>query len=65
MTITYVPRTKTLVNCGVVVLASCGIGISKADDTNPDVIKSKNLILASVVHCCQDHNQVRTPCTYH
>ena len=46
---------------GVVALASCGIGMNKADDTNPDVIECKDLILASVVHCCQDHNQVRTP----
>ena len=43
---------------GVVALAACAIGLKKADETNVDVMECKDLILASVVHCCQDHSQV-------
>lgn len=43
---------------GVVALAACAIGLKKADENHADVMECKDLILASVVHCCQDHSQV-------
>lgn len=43
---------------GVVALAACAIGLKKADESNSDIIECKDLILASVVHSCQDHSQV-------
>lgn len=43
---------------GVVALAACGIGLKKADKYNPHYDECKDLIQASVVHACQDHNQV-------
>ena len=39
---------------GVVALAACQIGLKKADDRNEAVAACKDLILASVVHACQD-----------
>lgn len=42
---------------GVVALAACEIGLKKADEHNPAVMACKDLILASVVHACQDPNQ--------
>lgn len=42
---------------GVVALAACEIGLKKADENNPSVMACKDLILASVVHACQDPNQ--------
>jgi hypothetical protein len=41
---------------GVVALAACGIGLKKATDS-PKVAECRDLILASVVHACQDHSQ--------
>ena len=41
---------------GVVALAACGIGLKKAADS-PKVSECRDLILASVVHACQDHSQ--------
>ena len=43
---------------GVVALAACAIGLKKANEANPDVVECKDLILAAVVHACQDHSQV-------
>lgn len=43
---------------GVVGLAACAIGLKKANDEDPAVMECRDLILASVVHACQDH-QVR------
>ena len=43
---------------GVVGLAACAIGLKKASDEDPAVMECRDLILASVVHACQDH-QVR------
>ncbi|GKY93277.1 hypothetical protein MPSEU_000295200 [Mayamaea pseudoterrestris] len=42
---------------GVVALAACAIGLKKAKDTDPLVSECRDLILASVVHCCQCHSQ--------
>ena len=42
---------------GVVALAASGIGLKKADEASPDVKDCRDLILASVVHACQDHSQ--------
>ena len=42
---------------GVVALAACAIGLKKANDQNPVVQECRDLILASVVHACQDHSQ--------
>ena len=42
---------------GVVALAACAIGLKKANDQNPIVHECRDLILASVVHACQDHSQ--------
>jgi len=50
--------TINLIKGGVVALAACGIGLKKADKDNPHYDECKDLILASVVHACQDHNQV-------
>ena len=45
---------------GVVALAACAIGLKKAHEIKDAVSKvnqCKDLILASVVHACQDHSQ--------
>lgn len=42
---------------GVVALAACAIGLKKADDEDAAVQECRDLILASVVHACQDHSQ--------
>jgi hypothetical protein len=42
---------------GVVALAACAIGLKKANDEDPAVQECRDLILASVVHACQDHSQ--------
>jgi len=45
---------------GVVALAACAIGLKKAHeikDSNTRVNECKDLILASVIHACQDHSQ--------
>jgi vacuole morphology and inheritance protein 14 len=42
---------------GVVALAACAIGLKKAHDTDAAVQECRDLILASVVHACQDHSQ--------
>jgi vacuole morphology and inheritance protein 14 len=42
---------------GVVALAASAIGLKKAPDTNPIAHECRDLILASVVHACQDHSQ--------
>ena len=42
---------------GVVALAASAIGLKKADETAPEVIELRDIILASVVHACQDHSQ--------
>ena len=42
---------------GVVGLAACAIGLKKASDDDPEVMECRDLILASVVHACQDHSQ--------
>jgi vacuole morphology and inheritance protein 14 len=42
---------------GVVGLAACAIGLKKANDDDADVMECRDLILASVVHACQDHSQ--------
>jgi hypothetical protein len=45
---------------GVVALAACAIGLKKAHEIKDAVRKvneSKDLILASVIHACQDHSQ--------
>ena len=42
---------------GVVALAASAIGLKKAPDTNPIAQECRDLILASVVHACQDHSQ--------
>lgn len=42
---------------GVVALAACAIGLKKAHDHDPTVQECRDLILASVVHACQDHSQ--------
>jgi hypothetical protein len=41
---------------GVVALAACAIGLKKASDSQA-VQECRDLILASVVHACQDHSQ--------
>mmetsp|Transcript_21161 Transcript_21161/g.61543 ORF Transcript_21161/g.61543 Transcript_21161/m.61543 type:complete len:1588 (-) Transcript_21161:127-4890(-) len=41
---------------GVVALAASAIGLKKADDSRPGVNECRDLILASVVHACQDHS---------
>ncbi|CAB9503730.1 Protein VAC14 homolog [Seminavis robusta] len=41
---------------GVVALAACAIGLKKANDV-ATVMECRDLILASVVHACQDHSQ--------
>jgi Vacuolar 14 Fab1-binding region len=41
---------------GVVALAACGIGLKKAGNC-PKTKECRDLILASVVHACQDHSQ--------
>jgi hypothetical protein len=40
-----------------VALAACAIGLKKAKDNDPIVQECRDLILASVVHACQDHSQ--------
>lgn len=42
---------------GVVALAASAIGLKKADETAPEVVELRDIILASVVHACQDHSQ--------
>jgi hypothetical protein len=42
---------------GVVALAAAAIGLKKAPDTNQAAQECRDLILASVVHACQDHSQ--------
>jgi Vacuolar 14 Fab1-binding region len=42
---------------GVVALAASAIGLKKAQDSNPIAHECRDLILASVVHACQDHSQ--------
>jgi vacuole morphology and inheritance protein 14 len=42
---------------GVVALAACAIGLKKANDHDAIVQECRDLILASVVHACQDHSQ--------
>ena len=43
---------------GVVALAACAIGMKKVKDSRlPVVQECRDLILASVVHACQDHSQ--------
>ena len=42
---------------GVVALAASAIGLKKASDTNTVAHECRDLILASVVHACQDHSQ--------
>ena len=42
---------------GVVALAACAIGLKKANDLDSAVQECRDLILASVVHACQDHSQ--------
>ena len=42
---------------GVVALAACAIGLKKASDAIPEAAECRDLILASVVHACQDHSQ--------
>jgi len=42
---------------GAVALAACAIGLKKANEKRRDVIECRDLILASVVHACQDHSQ--------
>ena len=42
---------------GVVGLAACAIGLKKASDDDAEVMECRDLILASVVHACQDHSQ--------
>jgi len=42
---------------GVVALAACAIGLKKASDHVAIVMECRDLILASVVHACQDHSQ--------
>jgi len=42
---------------GVVALAASAIGLKKAPDTNVIAHECRDLILASVVHACQDHSQ--------
>jgi vacuole morphology and inheritance protein 14 len=42
---------------GVVALAACAIGLKKANDADAAVQECRDLILASVVHACQDHSQ--------
>ena len=42
---------------GVVALAACAIGLKKASDDIVGVGECRDLILASVVHACQDHSQ--------
>lgn len=41
---------------GVVALAACAIGLKKAN-VGREVLECRDLILASVVHACQDHSQ--------
>ncbi|KAL3786223.1 hypothetical protein HJC23_002474 [Cyclotella cryptica] len=41
---------------GAVALAACAIGLKKANEGR-DVMECRDLILASVVHACQDHSQ--------
>lgn len=41
---------------GVVALAACAIGLKKAT-VGREVMECRDLILASVVHACQDHSQ--------
>ena len=42
---------------GVVALAACAIGLKKADDESATVMECRDLIVASVIHCCQDFSQ--------
>lgn len=42
---------------GVVALAACAIGLKKGSEADRDVMECRDLILASVVHACQDHSQ--------
>ena len=41
---------------GVVALAACAIALKRARDIDPLVHECRDLILASVVHACQDHS---------
>lgn len=42
---------------GVVALAACAIGLKKANDDAAAVMECRDLIVASVIHCCQDFSQ--------
>ena len=42
---------------GAVALAACAIGLKKANESRQDVLECRDLILASVIHACQDHSQ--------
>ena len=42
---------------GVVALAASAIGLKKGNEEDASLMECKDLILASVVHCCQDHSQ--------
>lgn len=42
---------------GAVALAACAIGLKKANESRRDVLECRDLILASVIHACQDHSQ--------
>jgi hypothetical protein len=42
---------------GVVALAACAIGLKKAELQDSAAEECRDLILASVVHACQDHSQ--------
>ena len=42
---------------GVVALAASAIGLKKAEEQLPEVVECRDIILASVVHACQDHSQ--------
>jgi hypothetical protein len=42
---------------GVVALAACAIGLKKASQQDSEASECRDLILASVVHACQDHSQ--------
>lgn len=39
---------------GVLALGACAIGLKKADPSDPVIKECHDLILASVVHACQD-----------
>jgi hypothetical protein len=41
---------------GVLALAACALGLNHAKDSDPLVMECRDLVLASVVHCCQCHS---------